>query len=221
MPRGYRLAGIAFLCAALAAGAAHAQTATPSAPVDDATSEAHAQALEERAADARFMKTLFGAEAPKARSRACFTRVYDAAHMKAHPNQHVIEIRISAHYDPVERLRKDSDTPRAKWGYAIHSRLRDGARKRFQDEGSCFFGSRGKDLHGGAGFQLFCDAACDAGDYLIMDADGKSAKLLKKDDLIHPEYTEPGPTPDLAAKADDLEFRVYRAKDSLCDFDKP
>ncbi len=221
MSRGYWLAGIAFLYAALATGAAHAETATPSAPVAAATSEVDPQILEERAAETRFMKTLFGVEAPKARSRACFTRVYDAAHLKAHPNQHVVEIRISAHYDPVERKRTDIDAPRSKWGYAIQSLLRDGKLKTFRDEGSCSFNSPGKGFHGGSGFTLLCNPACDSGDLFDMEPDGKSAKLSNKDDLVHPEYTEPGAPDKLAAKADDSVFRLYRAKDSLCDFDKP
>ena len=221
MRRGSWSADIAILCAALVTGAAHAETATPSAPVAAATPESDAQVLEEPAAEARFMKTLFGVEAPTARSRACFTRVYDAAHLKAHPKQHVIEIRISAHYDPVERERKDIDAPRSKWGYAILSRLRDGKLKTFKDEGACSFNLPGKGFHGGAGFTLLCNPACDSGDLFDMDPDGKTAKLSNKDDLVHPEYTEPGAPDKLAAKADDGVFRLYRAKDSLCDFDKP
>ena len=221
MPRGYWLADIAFLCAALATGAAHAETATPSAPVADATSASDAQVLEQRAAEARFMKALFGVETPKARSRACFTRLYDAAHLKAHPNQHIVEIRISAHYDPVERRLKDADAPRAKWGYAIFSRLRGGKLKTIKDEGLCSFHTPGEDFRADARFQIFCNAACDAGDLFIMESDGKSAKLTVRDDLVHPEYVEPGAPEKLAAKADDGAFRVYRAQDSLCDFDKP
>jgi len=164
------------------------------------------------------MKTLFGAAPPLSRSRACFTRVYDAAHLKAHPYQHVVEIRISAHYDPVERMRTDSDTPRAKWGYAIHSRLRGGKVKTFKDEGECFF--RG-DSDAKASFMILCNPACDSGDHLFVDADGKSAKLSPKDDLIQPDFTGPGATDAQAATTDDGVFRLYRAKDSLCDFDKP
>lgn len=221
MPRGYWLADIAFLCAALAAGAARAETAAPSAPAAASPAETDPQVLEERAAEASFMKTLFGAEIPKARSRACFTRVYDAAHLKAHPNQHVVEIRISAHYDPVERMRKDTDAPRGKWGYAIRSRLRDGKVKTFLDDGSCYFSVPGKSNHGSVGFEILCNAACDSGDLFDMKPDGASAKLRNKDDLVHPEYTEPGAPDKLAAKADDSVFRLYRAKDSLCDFDRP
>ncbi len=212
---------MAILCAALATGAAHADTATPSAPAAAATPEVDPQVLEERAAETRFMKTLFGVEAPKARSRACFTRVYDAAHLKAHPNQHVVEIRISAHYDPVERMREGMDVPRGKWGYAIHSRLRDGKVKTFLDDGSCYFSIPGKSNHGSVGFEILCNPACDSGDLFDMKPDGTSAKLSNKDDLVHPEYTEPGASDKLAAKADDGVFRLYRAKDSLCDFDKP
>ena len=214
MHRGNRLAGIAVLCTALTTDAAYAQTAVPNAPVATPTPEADPQVLDERAAEAGFIKTLFGVEAPKERLRACFTRVYDAAHLKAHPYQHVVEIRISAHYDPVERPRKDSDTPRSKWGYAIHSRLRDGKLKTFLDDGSCWF-------RGDAGFKIRCNAACDSGDDFVMRPDGKSARLTSKDDLVHPEYTEPGAPEKLAAKADDSDFRIYRAKDSLCNFDKP
>lgn len=208
---GFRLAYLAISFAALATGAARAQTAPATPPA--AASDVDPQILEERAAEARLLKTLFGVEAPKARSRACFTRVYDAAHMKAHPYQHIVEIRISAHYDPVERPRKDSDTPRSKWGYAIHSRLRTGKIKTFLDDGACW--SRPKSS------AILCNAACDSGDNLVIAADGKSAKLGVKEDLVHPEWSGPGVPDNLAAKADDWDFRIYRAKDSLCDFDKP
>jgi hypothetical protein len=221
MLRGNRLAEIAVFCAALASGAVRAQTATPSPPAADA-SQADPQEIERRAAEARLKTTLFGAEEPKARSRACFTRVYDAAHLKAHPYQHVVEIRISAHYDPVERKLADSDAPRAKWGYAIHSRLRDGRIKTFKDEGSCSFFAPGTRLfNDNVSYSLLCNPACDSGDLFVIDPDGKSAKLRQKDDLVHPEFTEPGAPEKLAAKADDSVFRLYRAKDSLCEFDKP
>jgi len=221
MPTGYQLAYLGFLGAALATGPALSQTATPSAPVAAETPAADPQIVEERAAEARFMKALFGVDAPKARTRACFTRVYDAVHLKAHPHQHVVEIRISAHYDPLEWLQKDSDGPLAKWGYAIHSRLRDGKIKTFQDEGHCSSHPVGEDLKASARFQILCNAACDSGDLFIMEPDGKSAKLTSRDDLVHPEYVEPGSPAKLAAKADDGVFRIYRAKDSLCEFDKP
>jgi hypothetical protein len=211
---------MALLCAALATGAADAQTATPSAPAA-APTEPDDPALQERAVEAGFMKTLFDVEAPKSRSRACFTRLYDAAHLKAHPYQHIVEIRISAHYDPIERKQKDSDFPRAKWGYAIHSRLRGGKLKTFLDEGTCSFAIPGKSNHGSTGFEILCNAACDSGDLFNIEPDGKSAKLSVKEDLVHPEFVEPGAPEKLAAKADDALFRLYRAKDSLCDFDKP
>ena len=213
MPSGFRLASVAILCAPLAAGAACAQTSAPTLP-PAAASEIDPQVRKEQAAESRFLKSLYGVEAPRTRSRACFTRVYDAAHLKAHPNQHVVEIRISAHYDPSPRPRKDSDTPRSKWGYAIFSRLRGGKLKTFLDDGSCGF-------RGGDSPVIRCNAACDSGDDFVIQPDGKSAKLGVKEDLVHPEYSAPDAPAKLAAKADDWEFRIYRAKDSLCDFDRP
>ena len=220
MPSGIRLVCLAILCALLAIGAASGQTAAPTFPVA-ATPEVDPQILAQRAAETRFLKTLLGAEAPKTRARACFTRVYDAPHLKAHPYQHVVEIRVSAHYDPVERMRKEVDAPRSKWGYAIRSRLRDGKIKTFLDDGSCSFWPRLTDSGDVAGYVIRCNAACDSGDDFNLTLDGKSAKLANKDELVHPEYTEPGAPDKLAAKADDGVFRLYRAKDSLCDFDRP
>lgn len=212
MPSGFRLAFLALLWGALATGVAHAQAAPPALP---APPEIDPQVLEQRAAEARNLKSLFGVEAPKARSRACFTRVYDAAHLKAHPHQHIVEIRISAHYDPGTRLTKDLDRPRSKWGYAIFSRLRSGKLKTFLDDGAC-------GLLAGAGLTIRCNAACDAGDDFFVDADGKSAKLGEHFDLVHPEYIEPGGPPyNRESMADDRVFRLYRADDALCYFDKP
>ena len=104
--------------------------------------------------------------------------------------------------------------PGAKWGYAIRSRLRSGKIKTYLDDGSCSFYVNDR-------IQIRCDAACDFGDDFFVEADGKSAKLTTKDDLVHPEYTEPGAPEKMAAKADDSVFGLYRAKDLLCDFDKP
>ena len=216
MPRLDRLARLALLFTALAAGAARAETAAP-----DSSADTDPQVREQRENGARLQKTLFGAEAPKVRSRACFTRLYDAAHLKAHPYQHVVEIRISAHYDPVERKRNDIDAPRSKWGYALRGRLRDGKINTYRDDGSCSFAYFGPDYPGGPDFQIRCNGACDSGDDFVIAPDGKTAKLRNKDDLVHPEYTEPGAPEKLAAKADDRVFRLYRASDALCDFDKP
>ena len=58
----------------------------------------------------------------------------------------------------------------------------------------------------------------DAGDDLYVDNDGKKAVLRHKLDLVHPELDGPGGDP--KAKFDDYVFRIYRAVDAECAFDK-
>jgi hypothetical protein len=167
------------------------------------------------------MKTLSGGEAPKARARACFVRRYDAAHMNAHPHQKVVEIRISVHYAAMVKPATAESSPGSHWGYAIHTRLRGGKQKTFLDDGSCSASAVSKDEPRGPSFKVRCNAACDAGDDLYVYNGGKTALLANKEDLIHPELDGPGADPKQQAKLDDSVFRVYRADDAECAFDKP
>jgi hypothetical protein len=179
---------------------------------------------EQKQVETKFLTSVYGDPAPKARERVCFTRLYDAAHLKAHPNQKVVEIRISLHYTPKVRPATDSTPAGTHWGYAIHTLLRSGKQKTFLDDGSsgnCYAMPSTSDNPRGAAFVVRCNAACDAGDDLTVDLDGKRALLSNKLDLVHPERDGPGADPKEQAKLDDSTFRIYRASDANCAFDKP
>jgi hypothetical protein len=209
-----RLAVISLVGATLFARIAYAETS------DDAMSPERKEALEQHDAEAKFLKSLFADEAPKVRPRACFARVYDAAHLKVHPHQKVVEIHISVHYNQVVKPASENAPEGSHWGYAIHTRLRDGKQKTFLDDGSCAGGAVTEQPRGPS-FKVRCDAACDAGDDLYVDNDGKKALLSNKLDLVHPELDGPGGDPNQQAKLDDSVFRVYRASEAECAFDKP
>jgi hypothetical protein len=211
--RGHRLALLALAGMAAVSGGLAAKADEPSA-------EQREMERVEREGQAQFMKTLFGDEAPKVRARACFARLYDAAHLKAHPHQKVVEIRISVHYKPVVKAATAEASAGSHWGYAIHTRLRDGKQKTFLDDGSCSAGAVSKDEPRGPSFKVRCNAACDAGDDLYVDNDGKKALLSNKLDLVHPDLDGPGADPRQQAKLDDSVFRIYRASDAECAFDK-
>ena len=206
-----RLAGLFFCAFVPFASVAFADSAM--------TPEQQDEARQKHEAEAKFLRALYGNEAPKAWSHACFVRVYDAAHLKAHPYQKVVEIRISVHYKPVVKAATVDAPAGSNWGYAIHSRLRNGKLKSFLDDGSCGGGPAPAWDPRVDTFKVRCDAACDAGDDLYVDSDGKKALLSHKLDLIHPELDGPGSDPN--AKLDDSLFRVYRASNSECTFDKP
>jgi len=208
-----RVALLALAATAVASGHLTARADEPSAEQREVERVA-------REGEAQFMKKLFGDEAPKARARACFTRLYDAAHLKAHPHQKVVEIRISVHYSPVVRQATADASASSHWGYAIHTRLRDGKQKTFLDDGSCSGGAVSKEEPRGPSFKVRCNAACDAGDDLYVDNDGKKALLSNKLDLVHPDLDGPGADPKQQAKLDDSVFRIYRASDAECAFDK-
>src|SRR5271167_3842113 len=151
MRHRYRLALLAL--AAIVGGGLAAKSDEPSA-------EQREIERAEREGQAQFMKTLFGDEAPRVRARACFTRLYDAAHLKAHPHQKFVEIRISVHYNPVVKPATAEASAGSHWGYAIHTRLRDGKQKTFLDDGSCSAGAVSKDEPRGPSFKVRCNAAC-------------------------------------------------------------
>ena len=179
---------------------------------------------EQKQVEAKFLATAYGDTAPKARERICFMRLYDAAHLKAHPYQKVVEIRISLHYTPKVRPATESTPAGTHWGYAIHTLLRSGKQKMFLDDGSsgnCYAMPSTSDNPRGPAFVVRCNAACDAGDDLSVDLDGKKALLSNKLDLVHPELDGPGADPKQQAKLDDSVFRMYRASDADCAFDKP
>jgi hypothetical protein len=211
-----RLAVLSLCGAPLFAGVAFAETSG-----DAMSPEQKEYAREQQEAEAKFLTSLVGDAAPKARVRACFERVYDSAHLKAHPHQKVLEIRISVHYDPVVKPATENAPAGSHWGYAIRTRLRDGKPKTFLDDGSCSGGVVTKDEPRGPSFKVRCNAACDAGDDLYVDNDGKKALLSNKLDLVHPELDGPGADPKQQAKLDDSLFRLYRASDAECAFDKP
>ena len=208
-----RVALLALAATAVASGGLAGKADEPSAEQREMERVAREQ-------EAPFMKRLFGDEAPKVRARACFVRVYDATHLKAHPHQKIVEIRISVHYNPVVKPATEDASAGSRWGYAIHTRLRDGKQKTFLDDGSCAAGAVTKEEPRGPSFKVRCNAACDAGDDLNVDNDGKKALLSNKLDLVHPDLDVPGDDPKQQAKLDDSVFRIYRASDAECAFDK-
>ena len=212
MGRKTPLTIIACLSAMLAASVARAETPPPEPASADE---------EQRALQAKYMKAMFGDEAPKHRVRGCFVRLYDAAHLKAHPYQKVVEMRVSVHYNPVVKPATENSIEGSHWGYSIRTRLRDSKGKTFLDDGSCRGVALSKDDYGGPAFKIRCDAACDAGDDLYVDPGGKKALLRNHFDLVHPELDGPGADPKQQAKLDDSIFRVYLGKDADCAFDKP
>ena len=174
----------AALCLAaclLAPLAAHAQSAKPPSPL---------------------MLEIFGKDAGKAKAQACFTRVYDAAHLAAHPQQNV--------RDMVLLLEKSPD---ADVGLVMNARVGVHFRKlgaRFETGGSCGIGADGQAVR--------CGVDCDGGQIDVDVRDGQTV-LVKIPDgarLWDPKRDD-NDTPRRARFGkDDTLFKLSRADLRAC-----
>lgn len=142
---------------------------------------------------------VLGANAGKTKPFACFTRVYDAPHMAAHPQQAVTSMSVLASPNPDEatvmRLRL-----RATF------RARKGA---LASEGDCTASDDGQSLH--------CGVACDGGemDVTIKDASAVLLAVPERARLWKPG-AEDNESVHGAFGADDKLFRLDRAAVDQC-----
>jgi hypothetical protein len=173
------------LCAALAGG-----------------SDAHA-------ADAdAFAKRMFAGDlASKGKTRACFVRHYDAAHLAKHPGQKVNAMRvlITAEFVPEDKA--------ANYSFRMGVKFRD--RKDAYDSGgdcghpSAFETSADK-MHIG------CGVDCDGGGLSVELANGDKSVLVRIENVAIWNADKPDAERDSLGGADDRVFRLDRVSIEQC-----
>lgn len=136
----------------------------------------------------------------------CFTRSYDAAHLKAHPAQRVtgLTLRLSYHrHDP------DANFPAGQRNYyfAAAASLRGGTR-RLVSSGECGADARG----------IRCTVECDGGGFALKREDAGSLllDLTTYGRLRLSRSCDEEDSTELSAGADDRLFRLRPAAASVC-----
>ena len=135
-------------------------------------------------------------------SNTCWERTYDEAHLKAHPSQRTVKIRLSTEV-------QEDGTIRAELG--VNLRRRTGAGGRFDYAAFGYCEAR-KDF-------LACPSQWEAGSFLIEKAKG-GLKVYNKGMIVNPsnydsEDIAPGSV-DLY-ESDDKQWLLKRSSDEGCD----
>lgn len=149
---------------------------------------------------------------PQAGARACFRRIYDAAHLKAHPKQAVTEMEFRIAYyihDP------DEFAPKGQRNYyfELQARLRDAKPKTpLSAMGECRPTADGK--------AIFCGVDCDGGGVNVKrSGDGKILVDLEAVGRLRmtSDCGEDGDSAfELTSGTDDKRFLLSRRPDAEC-----
>ena len=151
---------------------------------------------------------ILGKDPGKSRAFACFVRHYDAAHLKAHPQQNVTDmlVLVDSSYD--------ADSQSRSYALTLGSNFRD-VKKQFQSYGGCSGTIEGQ--------KLSCYIDCDGGaiDVRFKDANSILVDIPYGARLEDPDASlddEPGANvPDKAQFGqDDKTFLLSRASSALC-----
>jgi hypothetical protein len=159
-------------------------------------------------ADSATDTQIFGKDPGKDRAFACFVRHYDAAHLKAHPQQNVTDmlVLVDSSYD--------ADSQSRSYALTLGSNFR-GVTKQFQSYGGCSGTIEGQ--------KLSCYIDCDGGaiDVRFKDQNSILVDIPYGARLEDPDASlddEPGANvPDKAQFGpDDKTFLLSRASAALC-----
>jgi hypothetical protein len=135
-------------------------------------------------------------------SNSCWERTYDAAHLKAHPGQKVVRIRLSAHV-------QEDGSVAGRLGINLRRRIGAGDPFDYAAFGYC---TARKDF-------LDCPSQWDAGSFLIEKAKG-GLKVYNKGMIVNPSNYD---AEDVAPGAvelnmfEDGSWLLTRSKDEGCD----
>jgi hypothetical protein len=163
-------------------------------------------------ADPAIDLALFKKDPGDARAYACFTRHYDAAHLKAHPKQNVtnMSMLVDSTYEYQEDQSLDPRTYSATVGVNFRN-----VKKPFTTSGSCFKSEDGGLLH--------CGIDCDGGSINVRLKDASSILVDIPDgariyDPSQPIDAEPdaGVVPEAYFAEDDKTFLLARTSMSAC-----
>lgn len=162
--------------------------------------------------DAAFAKKVFGKAPGKQPASVCYARVYDAAHLAAHPRQNVrtMNLLVSTHLE---------DDGSRGYGLRLGVQFRRSDQK-FQTQGDC--GSiHDETAPPGAPAQIACGVECDGGALDVSVRDDRSVRLTIPDGarLWRPGRADDDETDSKTRRkfgADDKLFRLDPAPLTLC-----
>jgi hypothetical protein len=134
-----------------------------SARAQDSKEEAKAESKEDSKEDQAFQQRLFGRTASGTQIHACFSRVYDPAHLAQHPRQNVRTMLL------LVKANSESDQPAYALSLGVTFR-KSGAH--FESAGDC--GSIHDAGAGGSAAAVHCGVDCDGGSIDVAIKDAKS-----------------------------------------------
>ncbi len=152
-----------------------------------------------------FAQRLFGAAA-RLKSYACFTRVYDAAHLAQHPLQKVSAMKLLVATEPGD----PGAGPNYSFRLGVTYRDRRG---NFDSSGDCGLHDDGKGQP-----RITCSVDCDGGGMEVrLTPDNKSAMLtLDRIRIWRDNHPDEDASYSLVAGADDRLFRLDRIGNNEC-----
>jgi hypothetical protein len=152
---------------------------------------------------------LFAGQAGAKQPMACFTRVYDAAHLSSHPRQKVAGMMV------LFSDNRAAEEGSAALSFKVGFKMRGGAK--FDNGGDC--SHAGAEETGASSAKVFCSIDCDGGGLDVeISADNKSLRVGLDGISVYPA----GASPDednrtgLPTGSDDKVFRLERASLADC-----
>jgi len=161
------------------------------------------------AQDAAFMQRVFAAAPGKDKTYACFTRVYDAPHLAAHPKQKVSAMKLLV----TTEIDDETKAQRFSFRLGLKYRTRSG---NFDSSGDCSHASIGEGTKGQP--RIHCSVDCDGGGISFgLTPDNKSAMLYVEQVRIWRNGNVDEEASDsLVGGADDKVFRLDRIRLDDC-----
>ena len=144
---------------------------------------------------------------PEAGRKVCYTRRYDAAHLRAHPQQQVtaltLIIRVQQ-YEDVSRATRPED--KVYFHFALSMQRRH-EKRTLSTSGGCFGASGG----------ITCGVDCDGGGMKLEKLPQADALMMRLDDRGIQMYSDcDGGGVWVKPGADDRAFRLEKAAESAC-----
>ncbi len=194
----------------------------PPIPASARDEEAYEINLSDERAEADAAHAMFG-NAPS--GEACFTRVYDAEHLRSHPRLRVVAIALNVHMAPrLYATTSPWSSTKAIWSYAMSATLRNGiAAGALEEKVSEIKRVLSNDfLHNELLFIGRCAAVEDSPDEFALTDDSRHAIYSPLDemgmDIPGATWPESKDTmlPRNLTKTDDDAFRLDRTDPSVC-----
>jgi hypothetical protein len=160
--------------------------------------------------DAAFTQRLFAAVPGKDKTYVCFTRVYDPAHLAAHPKQKVSAMKLLV---TSEQSEEDKTWQSFSFRLGLKYRTRSGA---FDSSGNCGHASITEETKGQP--RISCGVDCDGGGISFgLTPDNKSAMLyVERVRIWRDNRPDDEASTSLVGGADDKVFRLDRTKLDEC-----